>query len=148
RALAKRQDDRFCSLPHDLQQSKGFLIPGLRFTGESKQRRTALWKADSDGYTTAEAGMMCVSRYDNTGRTGYRDLIFAAAEVYLDCLPANNEDVWPETFGHVISLELAAWRHSANPVYMDRARKFGELAVAQFWGTNTLPRASLKTEHY
>src|SRR6266487_4203712 len=26
RALAKRQDDGFCSLPHDLKRSKGFLI--------------------------------------------------------------------------------------------------------------------------
>ena len=148
RALAKRQDDGFCSLPHDLKRTKGFLIEMPNSGLESKQRRTALWKAGSGGYTTAQAGMMCVSRYDNTGRTEYRDLIFAAAEAYLYSLPAHNEDVWPATFGHAISLELAAWRHSANRIYMERARRLGDWAVREFWGTNALPRASLKTEHY
>jgi len=148
RALAKRQDDGFCSLPHDLKRSKGFLIQTPNSVVESKQRRTPLWKADSGGYTTAQVGMMCVSRYDNTGRTDYRDWIFAAADAYLDSLPAHNEDVWPATFGHAISLELAAWRHSANRSYMERARRLGDWAVEKFWGTNALPRASLKTEHY
>src|SRR5207247_5729709 len=50
--------------------------------------------------------------------------------------------------GHAISLELAAWRHSANRIYMERARRLGDWAVEKFWGTNALPRASLKTEHY
>lgn len=148
RTFAKRQDDGFCSLPHDIKRSEGFLVPGLDSAADSKHRRTLLWKANSGEYTTAQIGMMCVSRYDNTGRTVYRDLIFAAADAYLDSLPADNEDVWPAIFGHAISLELAAWRHSANPVYMDRARKLGQLAVEKFWGTNALPRASLKAEHY
>jgi hypothetical protein len=52
------------------------------------------------------------------------------------------------TFGHAISLELAAWRHSAKSEYMARARKLGEIAVEKFFGTNPLPRASLKSEHY
>jgi hypothetical protein len=33
-------------------------------------------------------------------------------------------------------------------VYLECARKFGDLAVEKFWGTNALPRASLKTDHY
>jgi hypothetical protein len=92
--------------------------------------------------------MMCVSRYDNIGNVRYRDLVLAAADAYLDSLPDDREDAWPATFGHAICLELAAWRHSANWKYMERARKLGDVAVEQFWGTNALPRASLKTEHY
>ncbi len=52
------------------------------------------------------------------------------------------------TFGHAISLQLAAWRHSADWKYMERARKLGDIAVEKFWGTNALPRASFKTHHY
>lgn len=109
---------------------------------------TSLWKARRDTRTTAQVGMMCVSRYDNTGNVGYRKLLFAAADAYLDSLPADDEDAWPATFGHAISLEIAAWRHSAEWKYMERARKLGDIGVEKFWGTNALPRASFKTDHY
>ena len=92
--------------------------------------------------------MMCVSRYDNTGQATYRDLILAAADAYHGSLPRDSEDAWPVTFGHAISLQLAAWRHSADWKYMVRARLFGETALEKFWGTNALPRASYKTDHY
>ncbi|MEW6157282.1 MAG: hypothetical protein AB1813_07605, partial [Verrucomicrobiota bacterium] len=98
--------------------------------------------------TTAQVGMMCVARYDNSGLTSYRDLLLAAADAYLETLPGAEDDVWPGTLGQVISLELAAWRHSANRDYFDCARRLGELALDQFWGTNALPRASFQTAHY
>ena len=92
--------------------------------------------------------MMCVSRYDNTGRAGYRPLILAAADAYLDSLPAAEDDAWPVTFGQAISLELAAWRHSTDWKYMERARQLGDVAVEKFWGTNALPKATFKADHY
>ena len=92
--------------------------------------------------------MMCVSRYDNTGQSGFRDLFMGAADAYRDKAPPPDADVWPMTFGHAISLELAAWRHTANRVYLDQARKFGEMAIESFWGTSALPKASLKSDHY
>ena len=92
--------------------------------------------------------MMCVSRYDNTGNVRYRDLVLAAADAYLDSLPGDADDAWPATFGHAISLQLAAWRHSADWKYMERARKLGDVAMEKFWGTNVLPKASFKTDHY
>jgi hypothetical protein len=125
RTLAEKQDGLFRALP-----------------------KAQLWKLHNGVPTTAQVGMMCVSRYDNTGKIEYRDLILAAADAYLDALPSDAEDVWSGTFGHAISLELAAWRHSADWKYMERARKLGDFAVEKFWGTNALPRASLKTEHY
>ena len=148
RAFAAREDERFCSLPHNVKASRGFLTMAARSPDKSKPQHTPLWQARFDGHTTAQIGMMCVSRYDNTAKIAYRDLIFAAADAYLDALPSETDDVWPMTFGHAISLELAAWRHSAKPEYMDRARKLGEMAVEKFWGTNALPRASLKSAHY
>jgi hypothetical protein len=140
RTMALDQDASFLSLGHDVKKRGGFI-------SDRKDRRTLLWRAGSGTQTTAQMGMMCVSRYDNTADVRYRDLIFAAADAYLDSLPAD-DDAWPATFGHAISLELAAWRHSADWKYMERARKLGDVAVEKFWGTNALPKASYKTDHY
>jgi hypothetical protein len=107
-----------------------------------------LWNARYGDNTTAQVGMMCVSRYDNTGRTGHRNLLLAAADAYLNSLPADGDDIWPGTFGQAISLQVAAWRHSAKPAYLECARRFADLAVERFWGTNALPRASFKSDHY
>ena len=139
RAFAALQDEAFCTPPHDLKRTGGFVA------GES---HTPRWNARYGGYTTAQLGMMCVSRYDNTGKIAFRNLLIAAADAYLDSLPADGEDVWPGTFGHVISLQVAAWRHSAKPVYFERARKFADIAIEKFFGTNALPRASFQSEHY
>jgi hypothetical protein len=143
RALAAREDETFCTLPHELKKARGF-VSGARPTESS----TPLWNVPSGGYTTAQVGMMCVSRYDNTGKIGCRGLLVAAADAYLNSLPADGEDVWPGTFGHVISLQVAAWRHTAKPVYLESARVFADTAIKGFFGTNALPRASLKSEHY
>jgi hypothetical protein len=139
RATASLMDALFCQLTQDVRNERGF-----RYVSDS---RTPLWRAIPGG-TTAEVGMMCVSRYDNTGRADYLKLILAAADAYIDSLPAADDDVWPVTFGQAISLELAAWRHSADWKYMERARKLGDIAMEKFWGTNALPRASFQTEHY
>src|SRR6185436_20125725 len=105
------------------------------------------WKP-RNGSTTAQMGMLCLSRYDNTGHVGYRKLVVDAADAYLKALPAENDDVWPGTFGQAISLEVGAWRHTAEPKYLDRAPQLADIAVEKFWGTNALPRASFKTDHY
>jgi hypothetical protein len=148
RMAAGQQDLEFCSLPHDVKKNGGFVSARPRIRGDSNPRHTSLWKASHDTRTTAQVGMMCVSRYDNTGDVGYRDLILGAADAYLNSLPADTEDAWPATFGHAISLQLAAWRHSADWKYMERARQFGDIAVEKFWGTNALPKASFKIDHY
>jgi hypothetical protein len=92
--------------------------------------------------------MMCVSRYENTGRIAYRDLLVAAADAYMDSLPDDRTDAWPLTFGQAISLESAAFRATAQRKYQVRAVQLGKIAVARFFGDSPLPRASLKTDHY
>jgi hypothetical protein len=148
RAFAGREDEGFCALAHDVKKAGGFLTSARKAAGQSGEQRTSLWKASSGNTTTAQLGMLCVSRYDNTGKIGYRGLLLAAADAYLNSTPPEGEDLWAGTFGHVISLEIAAWRHTANPRYLERARTLADLAVEKFWGTNALPRASFKTEHY
>ena len=90
RIIASYQDKSFLSLGHDVKKHGGFI-------SDHEARRTSLWKSDGETRTTAQVGMMCVSRYDNAGNVRYRDLIFAAADAYLNSLPEENEDAWPLT---------------------------------------------------
>jgi hypothetical protein len=148
RAFASREDEIFCALPHDLKSTGGFVTEINQETGRSHERPTPRWTGRSGGNTTAQLGMMCVSRYENTGRIGYRGLMQAAADAYLNSMPEEDEDVWPVTFGLAISLQLAAWRSTSAQVYFDRARELGNVAVERFFDKGPLPRASLKTDHY
>ncbi len=139
RAAAAQVDADFCTAPHRVMKAGGFATGGAE---------TQLWMLGAARATTAQVGMMCVSRYENGGNKDFLPLITAAADQYLDSLPPSDVDVWPMTLGHAISLELASWRHTAKPEYLARARKLGEWSVEKFWGTNALPRASLKSDHY
>lgn len=148
RQFARREDQIFCALPHDLKTEGGFALGLELATGELASPFSSLWEAKYGAFTTAAVAMMCVSRYHNTGSTGYRDLLVAAADAYMDSLPADGVDAWPMTFGHVISLELAAFAATARKEYHDRAFRLGEIAVERFFDNSALPRASLNTNHY
>jgi Periplasmic pectate lyase len=147
RLFAACEDAAFCGLEHDLKGTGGFVTRVARASGLDGAR-TPMWDPRSGGRTTAQVAMMCVSRYDNTGNTAYRELIHAAADAYLNSTPGPDDDVWPGTFGHAISLELAAWRSTARKTYLDRARQFGDIALERFFDNGPLPRASLKSDHY
>jgi hypothetical protein len=146
--VAAREDQLFCSLPHPLASHGGFAVRKLSDADNPAGAHTPLWGAGSDKETTARVGMMCVSRYQNTGQIACRDLMIAAADAYLASLPGEGVDAWPGTFGHVITLELAAYRATANRRYFTRAFRLGEVAVEQFFGDSTLPKASLRSDHY
>jgi hypothetical protein len=91
--------------------------------------------------------MMCVSRYENTGNIGYRELVHSAADAYFDTDPNKVDNVSPMTMGHVISLQLAAWRSTAQQRYLDRARFFGDCALKIFFDA-PLPRANARSQRY
>ena len=149
RAFADREDAIFCALPHELRGKGGFLVALDKVTAKSAGSATPLWDARYGGVTTAQVGMMCAARYDNTGKIAYRDLIVAAADAYADALPEESLDAWPMTFGHAVSLQLAAWRHTARPAYFERARALADAAIARFWpDASPLPAASVKHRHY
>ena len=42
----------------------------------------------------------------------------------------------------------AAWRSTAKQDYFECARQLGEFALAKFFDSGPLPRASVKSEHY
>ncbi|MBI4581919.1 MAG: hypothetical protein HY718_19635 [Planctomycetes bacterium] len=149
RQFAAREDEIFVSLPHDLEGRQGFVTMIDKATGKpTEEGYTSRWDARYGAGTTAQVGMMCVSRFENMARPGYAELIAAAADVYLKALPGEDVDAWPMTFGHAISLELAAWRGTSRREYLDRARELGLIAIEAFFQDNPLPRASLKTGHF
>jgi len=148
RAFAAREDEVFCSLAHEVRDKGGFVTVVDSATARPQEQPTPLWNARYGGFTTAQMGMMCVSRYENTGKVGYRDLIHAAADAYMKSLPGEAEDAWPGTFGQAISLQVAAWRSTARQAYLDRARALADFAVKKFFEQGPLPRASLKSQHY
>jgi hypothetical protein len=147
-AFAAHEDEAFCSLPHELRERKGFVNSLDLTTPKPIIHYTSLWDPENGRHSTAAVGVICMSRYENTGRVGYRELIVAAADAYLDSLPADGIDAWPLSFGQAITLELAAFRITARPKYHTRAFTLGEIAVEKFFDDSPLPRASLKTDHY
>jgi hypothetical protein len=146
--FAAREDEIFCSLPHELEGKKGFALGFDLVNGKSDGSYSSLWETRYGTFTTAAVAMMCVSRYENTGRVCYLDLITKAADAYMDSLPGDDCDAWPMTFGHAICVELAAYRATAQEKYHKRAFMLGETALEIFFGDSPLPKASLKSGHY
>jgi hypothetical protein len=140
-------DASFCALPHDIREKQPFATE-FGASADSPPHRTSLWNPADGRYTTAAVAVMCVSRYTNTGNIEFRELIVAAADAYLDALPADDVDAWPLAFSQAITLELAAFRITADGRYHARAFQLGQIAVEKFFGDSPLPRASLKSDHY
>jgi len=156
RKFAAREDEIYCSLPHD-PRNKGFLNRVICATRQPQQSTNAQgtiaystkWESRYGGtITNAFVAMMCEERYEQVHKAEYRDLVIATADGYLDSFPDADADVWPATFAQVISTELAAFRWTKRDVYLKRARELAELSVKTFWQDNPLPRASVKTNHY
>lgn len=149
RAFANKEDQAFCGLAHDLIGKGGFFRPAQTIAGSNTETFVSpLWDPKAAHATTAAIGMMCVARYQNGGNVCLKKLIIEAAQAYLKSNPPEHQDLWPLTVGQVISLEMAAWRATADRVYFDKARELGTWAVKAFWGDSPLPRASLKSDHY
>ncbi|MHB8864766.1 MAG: hypothetical protein ACYC6N_20355 [Pirellulaceae bacterium] len=146
--LATCIDDRFCSLPHDIEK-QGFALAADSTASPCADAFTPSWDASRGGRaTTAAVATMCGSRYENTGRVAYRKLVVAAADRYGASLPSQEVDVWPMTLGHAINVQLAAFRYTARAEYHGRAVMLAAFAEDQFFGDSPLPRASRKSNHF
>jgi len=106
------------------------------------------WQAGYSSGVTAGWAMFGLARYQQVQKQVYRDLVIAVADAYVDALPDEDVDVWPMSFGHIISAEIVAYKFTSNPVYLEQACRFARMAVDMFWQDNPLPKASFKTGHY
>jgi hypothetical protein len=103
----------------------------LRQLAERADSQSAALLRDAATTTRPQAAMMYVSRYENTGKTSYRDALHAAANAHLNFSPT--EEVALTTLGHLISLQLAAWRSTARQAHLDKARAIADFALTTFF---------------
>ena len=106
------------------------------------------WQAGYSSGVTAGWAMFGLARYQQVKKDQFRDLVVAVADAYVDALPDEDVDVWPMSFGHIISAQVAAYRFTKSAVYLEQACRFARMAVDIFWQDSPLPRASFKTGHY
>ena len=92
--------------------------------------------------------MFGLARYEQVKKEEFRGLVIAVADAYVDALPDEDVDVWPLSFGQVISAQVAAYRFTRRSVYLEQACRFARRSVKTFWQDRSLPRASFKTDHY
>ena len=106
------------------------------------------WQTGYGAGTLAGEAMFCLARHEQTRNPAYRDLLIAMADLYQGSRHEEDVDAWPMSFAHAISTQVAAWRFTRRPAYLDQACQFARMAVEIFWQDNPLPRASMKTGHY
>jgi hypothetical protein len=106
------------------------------------------WQAGYSSGVTAGWAMFGLARYQQVQKKAYKDLVIAVADAYVDALPDEDVDVWPMSFGHIISAQVAAYKFTKRDVYLEQACRFARMAIDIFWQDNPLPKASFKTGHY
>jgi hypothetical protein len=136
RAFAVKEDELILA---DLQK---------QLRGDTNGYIPPKWQAGYSAGTLASSAMFCLARYEQTNLPAYREALIGFADAYLSSRPEEDVDAWPMSFAHAISAEVAAWRFTKKPAYLEQARAFAQMAVELFWQDNPLPRASLKTGHY
>ena len=109
---------------------------------------TPTWRAAYASGVAADWAMFGLARYQQVEKKEFRDLVVAVADAYVDSLPDEDVDVWPMSFSHVISAQVAAYRFTGRSVYLAEARRFARMAVEIFFQDSPLPRASFQTDHY
>jgi hypothetical protein len=136
RAFAAREDE--------------LILPELRKQAQGDTNISVLpkWQTGYGAGTLAGQAMFCLARHEQTNHPAYRDLLVAIADAYLKSRPEEDVDVWPMSFAHAISTQVAAWRLTRQAKYLDQAGEFARMAVEMFWQDHPLPRASLRTGHY
>ena len=108
-----------------------------------------LWQNGYSAGTLASSAMFYLARHEQTDHQAYRDAVIEIANRYVNSRPPEDVDAWPQSFAHVVSTEVAAYRFTKKSIYLEQAQKIARLAVDIFWGDgNPLPRASKQTGHY
>jgi hypothetical protein len=119
-----------------------------QFAGGTNTYTPPRWQNGYSAGTLASSAMFYLGRYEQTNHPAFREMLIKTADLYLNSQPDEDVDAWPQSFAHVISTEVAAYRLTKKPIYLDEARRFAQMAVDVFWQDNPLPRASKQTGHY
>lgn len=159
RNSAAKTDKVFLAIPHALgpKRSQGFVKACHADTLAAEDPRThgkgrthtRTWATGYGEGTHAGFANLCMLRYRQCRLEGYRDLVLAAADLYLDSEPDIDFPVYPGTLGQAIYLMLAARELTGEQKYLSRADHFARRAVGLFSDDSSpLPKASSKHTHY
>lgn len=160
--LVEKLDRGFLGLAHRVSDpSLGFICYAFTDTGAPRP----LERKQSDGYspawtmgyginTTAMFALLCHTRQEQLGAgesgDAYRRLILEAARIYQTVPPdPEKSDLWAGEYGTALFAELAAFRLTRDPSFLESAKEIGDNALGVFWEKDhPLPRASSRTRHY
>jgi hypothetical protein len=157
REMASGIDGVYLEIPHDVSpggrgfvsQANAGILAAEDVRGGGNRVYTDLWTTGYGQSTDANAANVCMLRYRQTGQEGYRRLILAAADRYLDPEPVTDFPVYPGSLGDVIHLLLNAHEITSDGIYLDRADHFARMAIDMFFDkTSALPKASSRHGHY
>jgi hypothetical protein len=148
---ARRTDEVFLKMKHDPGPGGAGLIAWAATNAlepESDRGRTRLWQTGYGEATSANFAMCCYLRWQQTRLEGYRKLVLATANSYLDSDPDWNLALHPSALADAIGVLLAAHRISGDAKFLDRADHFARIAVDLLFDDGPLPRATSRHDHY
>ncbi len=157
REMALEIDEVYLRIEHDVSPNgSGFVSQGNAETLAAEDVRNGNNRIYTDRWTTgygestdANAANVCMLRFQQTGNEGFRHLILAAADRYLDTEPVTDFPVYPGSLGDVIHLLLNAHEITSDEIYLTRAHHFAQMALDMFFDESSpLPKASSKHRHY
>jgi hypothetical protein len=155
--MALEIDGVYLRIKHDVSpDGAGFVSQGNAETLAAEDVRDGNNRVYSDRWTTgygestdANSANVCMLRYQQTGNKGFRQLVLATADRYLDTEPVSDFPVYPGSLGDVIHLLLNAHELTGDQMYLDRAHHFAGMALQMFFDDSSpLPKASSKHWHY
>ncbi len=155
--MALEIDEVYLRIKHDVSpDGPGFVSQGNAETLAAEDVRDGNNRVYSDRWTTgygestdANTANICMLRFQQTGNEGFRQLILATADRYLDTEPVTDFPVYPGSLGDVIHLLINAHEITEEEIYLDRAQYFAQMALDMFFdGSSPLPKASSRHWHY
>lgn len=175
-AAAAQTDEIFLKMKHEPGPGgKGFIkaaVPATLEPGDARavaasgtlglrwKNYTEVWATGYGVQTTANTAIACEIRYNQTKIEGYRKLVTAAADSYLQSEPEMKDSVdksgnqasptlYPGAMGDAIAVELAGYRMTGDQKYLARAHHYARMAVRIFLpGDSPLPRVSSRADFY
>jgi len=158
RALASKLDEVYQKLGHDFSPRGIGFVSGcdsdtLQTFTTGPWTHTALWATRYGASTDAQIAVGSYLRHgqlaEGPAKAGYRKLVLASANRYLESTPDLKQTIYPEVLGSAVFHMLAAHELSGDKSFLERADYFARLAVGSFLDADSpLPRASSQHQHY
>ncbi|MBE7540349.1 MAG: hypothetical protein HS122_18295 [Opitutaceae bacterium] len=148
------------AVPATLEPGDERAAPVFGAVGLRRKNYTEVWATGYGVHTTANFALACEIRYNQTRIDGYRKLVIAAADLYLQGEPDLGDSMdesshetrptlYPGAMGDVIAVELAGHRLTGDQKYLARANHYARMAVRIFLPDDSpLPRVSSRADYY